>query len=95
MEKMEQWCVCRVVIDGVNVNSEDNFQGDGVIQNVQDIYSREVTPKMIQMAVILMNLLHKEILLRLILLSNVTFEFVLIFCRQFARFSPFLVGLVR
>ena len=51
--------------------------------------------KIIKMAVILMDLLHTEILLRFILLSNVIFEFVSIFCRQFARFSPFLVGLVR
>jgi len=52
--------------------------------------------EMIKMAVILMDLLHTEILLRFILLSNVTFEFVSIFCRQFARlFFPFLVGLVR
>ena len=42
----------------------------------------------IKMAVILMDLLHTEILLRFILLSNVIFEFVLIFADNL-RVFPF------
>ena len=45
--------------------------------------------KMIKMAVILMDLLHTEILLRFILLSNVIFEFVLIFADNLRVFSFF------
>ena len=50
---------------------------------------------MIKMAVILMDLLHTEILLRFILLSNLIFEFVLIFADNLRVFPPFLVGMVR
>ena len=46
-------------------------------------------------AVILMDLYHTEILLRLILLSNVKFEFVLIFADNLRVFFLFLIGLVR
>ena len=45
--------------------------------------------KFIQMAVILMDLLHTKILLRFILLSNVIFEFVLIFADNLRVFPPF------
>ena len=43
------------------------------------------------MAVILMDLVHTEILLRFILLSNVKFEFVLIFADNLRVFS-FIFG---
>ena len=51
--------------------------------------------KVTKMAVILMDLVHTEILLRFILLSNVKFEFVLIFADNLRVFFLFLIGLVR
>ena len=48
-----------------------------------------------KMAVILMDLLHTEILLRLILLLNVKFEFVLIFADNLRVFFLFLISLAR
>ena len=50
---------------------------------------------MITMAVILMDLLHTGILLRFILLSNVIFEFVLIFADNLRVFLFFFARLVR
>ena len=49
----------------------------------------------IKMAVILMDLLHTEILLRFILLLDVKFEFVLIFADNLRVFFLLLIGLVR
>jgi hypothetical protein len=51
--------------------------------------------KVTKMAVILMDLVHTEILLRFILLSNVKFELVLIFADNLRGFFLFLIGLVR
>ena len=51
--------------------------------------------KIIKMAVILMDLLHTRILLRFILLSDVIFEFVLIFADNLRVFYSFFGRLVR